>query len=102
MPEEDGQIVSREANVEKKEPNHNHVHFSDKNLKATSERAAETVQPPPTTTVQASGKPVYFCKRNSTDIVKVHSSAGKREVEVIRGTNSNDGWQSVQVGDELF
>ena len=49
----------------------------------------------PPTSRSAKATPVYFCKRNTRDIVKVMNNAGKREVEIITGTGpepNNDGW----------
>ena len=40
-------------------------------------------------------RPLYFCKRGSQDIVKVEKRAESVSVEMITGSQSNEGWQSV-------
>ena len=53
-------------------------------------------------TTIASGQPVYFNMRDSADVIKVSGSGKNKQITRQSMESTEPGWQTVQVGNELF
>ena len=56
-----------------------------------------------TSSANANGEPVHFTMRTTGEVVKVTSDGtGNKSAAKVGGMPAEAGWQSVQVGNELF